>query len=173
MQDRLHMTTHPGTNPEPFTATVAEIDEDFIMLSESYCYPRGGGQPGDRGSFYGNWGDTEFGETLGGEFIRHPVDSPEKFSVGEQIECRINQDVRNRHAKMHTAQHIVSAMASDMWGAETVGNQISTHYTRIDLLFENREVYDSQILEDSVNDIIGSNTEVLVHDWSREKIVGH
>ena len=74
---------------------------------------------------------------------------------------------------MHTAQHIVSAMADDMWGAETVGNQISTHYTRIDLLFENREIYDSQILEDSVNDIIGSNTEVLVHDWSREKIVGH
>ena len=93
--------------------------------------------------------------------------------MGEQSECRINQDVRNRHAKMHTAQHIVSAMAGDMWGAETVGNQISTHYTRIDLLFENREVYDSQILEDSVNDIIGSNTEVLVHDWAREKIVGH
>jgi len=173
MQDRLHMTNHPGTNPEPFTATVAEIDENFIMLSESYCYPRGGGQPGDRGSFYGNWGDSEFGETLGGEFIRHPVDSPEKFSVGEQIECRINQDIRNRHSKMHTAQHIVSAMADDMWAAETVGNQISTQYTRIDLLFENRDVYDSQILEDSVNDIIGSNTEVLVHDWSREKIVGH
>ena len=64
-------------------------------------------------------------------------------------------------------------MADDLWGAETAGNQISTHYTRIDLLFENREVYDSKILEDSVNDIIGSNTEVLVHDWSREKIVGH
>ena len=83
MQDRLHMTSHPGTNPEPFTATVAEIDEDFIILSESYCYPRGGGQPGDRGSFYGNWGDLEFGEVLGGNFIRHPVDSPDKFSVGE------------------------------------------------------------------------------------------
>ena len=173
MQDRLHMTSHPGTNPEPFTATVAEIDGDFIILSESYCYPRGGGQPGDRGSFNGNLGDSEFGEVLGGNFIRHPVDSPDKFSVGEQIECRINQEVRNRHAKMHTAQHIVSAMADDLWGAETAGNQISTHYTRIDLLFENREVYDSQILEDSVNEIIGSNTEVLVHDWSREKIVGH
>jgi len=155
MQDRLHMTSHPGTNPEPFTATVAEIDGDFIILSESYCYPRGGGQPGDRGSFNGNLGDSEFGEVLGGNFIRHPVDSPDKFSVGEQIECRINQEVRNRHAKMHTAQHIVSAMADDLWGAE------------------NREVYDSQILEDSVNEIIGSNTEVLVHDWSREKIVGH
>ena len=173
MQDRLHMTSHPGTNPEPFTATVAEIDGDFIILSESYCYPRGGGQPGDRGSFNGNLGDSEFGEVLGGNFIRHPVDSPDIFSVGEQIECRINQEVRNRHAKMHTAQHIVSAMADDLWGAETAGNQISTHYTRIDLLFENREVYDSQILEDSVNEIIGSNTEVLVHDWSREKIVGH
>jgi len=46
MQERLHMSNHPGTNPEPFTATVAEIEENFIMLDESYCYPEEGGNQG-------------------------------------------------------------------------------------------------------------------------------
>jgi len=167
------MKSHPGTNPEPFTTKIVDIDEQFILLSESYCYPRGGGQPGDSGAFVHGGGSSTFGETLGGEFIRHPVEFPEQFSIGEDVECRIDKDTRNRHAKMHTAQHIVSAIANDLWGAETAGNQISTHYTRIDLLFENRDEYDSNTLEENVNAIISSNTDVLVHDWTRERILGH
>ena len=167
------MINHPGTNPEPFTTTVSGIDEQYILLSESYCYPRGGGQPGDTGIFAWNGGPMAFGEVLGGEFIRHPVQTPEEFSIGDQVECEIDSEVRNRHARMHTAQHIVSAMADDLWGAETVGNQISTHYTRIDLFFEDRSVYDSGTLEEEVNTIISTNADVLVHDWTRERILEH
>lgn len=173
MQERLHMSKHPGTNPEPFMTTVAGIEDQYLVLTESYCYPRGGGQPGDTGKFEYNGGVYNFGEVLGGEFIRHPVSSPEEFAIGEQVECEIDPEVRNRHARMHTAQHIVSAMADDLWGAETVGNQISTNYTRLDLFFEDRSVYDSGTLEDVVNSIIATNTDVLVHEWSRGKILGH
>ena len=130
------MINHPGTNPDPFTTTVSGIDEQYILLSESYCYPRGGGQPGDTGIFAWNGGSMAFEEVLGGEFIRHPVKTPEELSIGDQVECEIDSEVRNRHARMHTAQHIVSAMADDLWGAETVGNQISTHYTRIKSLYK-------------------------------------
>ena len=190
------MKIHPGTNPEPFKSTVAGIEEEFIILDESYCYPRGGGQPGDRGIFVvappipvedasqeevQNFLERmmigvhpeEFGEVLGGDLIRHPVQDTEYFSIGDEVVCEINQDVRNRHARMHTAQHIVSAMADDLWGAETVGNQISTNYTRLDLFFEDRAVYDSGTLEDVVNTIISTNTDGLVHDWTRERILEH
>ena len=173
MQERLHMTNHPGTNPDSFTTTISGIDEQYILLSESYCYPRGGGQPGDTGIFARNGGAMAFGEVLGGEFIRHPVQTPEEFSIGDLVECEIDSEVRNRHARMHTAQHIVSAMADDLWGAETVGNQISTNYTRIDLFFEDRAVYDSGTLEEEVNTIISTNTDVLVHDWTRDRILEH
>ena len=40
---------------------------------------------------------------------------------------------------MHTAQHIFSAIANDMYKAETVGNQISENNTRID--FGSTEIY--------------------------------
>ena len=167
------MTNHPGTNPDSFTTTISGIDEQYILLNESYCYPRGGGQPGDTGIFARNGGTMAFGEVLGGEFIRHPVQTPEEFSIGDLVECEIDSGVRNRHARMHTAQHIVSAMADDLWGAETVGNQISTNYTRIDLFFEDRAVYDSGALEEEVNTIISTNTDVLVHDWTRDRILEH
>ena len=167
------MTKHPGTNPGPFSTTVSGIEEQYILLSESYCYPRGGGQPGDKGVFSLNSRAIPFGEVLGGDIIRHPVQTPDGFSIGDHVMCEIDSEVRNRHAKMHTAQHVVSAMADDLWGAETVGNQISTHYTRIDLLFENRAVYDSGTLEEEVNSIISNNTDVLVHDWTRERILEH
>ena len=49
LQEKLHMKQHPGINPPPFESTITEISENMIFLSESYCYPRGGGQQGDTG----------------------------------------------------------------------------------------------------------------------------
>ena len=46
-QTRRHLEHHPGTNPPSFTAVVEEVTEEGgVILSESWCYPRGGGQPG-------------------------------------------------------------------------------------------------------------------------------
>jgi len=45
------MRHHPGTNPLPFEASVIDKTEDSLILSKSFCYPRGGGQPGDTGIF--------------------------------------------------------------------------------------------------------------------------
>lgn len=173
MQERLHMSHHPGTNPPPFEASIIDVTDDSLILSQSYCYPRGGGQPGDTGLFIRDGIGRGFSETLGGEFIRHPVDEIADFSVGDEVSCLIDGERRNRHASMHTAQHIISALADDLWGAETVGNQISTEYTRIDFLFPNRDEYDSETLADAVNSVIGSGTLVNVHEWPRDAVKEH
>ena len=49
MQEKLHMKHHPGTNPKPFTTTITGFDDNNALLESTYCYPRGGGQPGDMG----------------------------------------------------------------------------------------------------------------------------
>ena len=196
MQERLHMKSHPGTNPEPFKSTVAGIQEEFIILDESYCYPRGGGQPGDRGVFVvapplpvedasqeevQNFLERmmigvhteEFGEVLGGDLIRHPVQDTEYFSIGDEVVCYIDQEVRNQHARMHTAQHIVSALAEDLWGAETVGNQLTVESSRVDLLFEDKELFNPDELVDASNAIISTNRDVNIHQWERARILEH
>ena len=60
----------------------------------------------------------QIGEVLPGEMILHPIGEPDMFEVGDEVICSINQERRNLHAQMHTAQHIVSALAEDIWGTK-------------------------------------------------------
>ena len=174
MQEKLHMTRHPGTDPPPFTTRIHSIDGNNIILDSTYCYPRGGGQPGDTGIFVSNTGtESQFNEVLPGEMILHPVDEPELFDRDDSITCRIDAGRRNGHALMHTAQHIVSALAEDLWGAETVGNQLNVENSRVDLLFEDKDVFNPDDLVDATNSAISSNIPVNVHEWERTRILNH
>ena len=74
---------------------------------------------------------------------------------------------------MHTAQHIVSAIAEDLWGAETVGNQLSVDNSRVDLLFEDKGVFDPDNLVEATNSVISSNVPVNIHQWERARILNH
>tara|TARA_B100000287_G_scaffold41314_1_gene37521 strand:+ start:3545 stop:4249 length:705 start_codon:yes stop_codon:yes gene_type:complete len=168
------MTRHPGTDPRPFETKVVGTKENYILLEESYCYPRGGGQPGDTGRIISEDGRTdELHEVLPGEMILHPVDDAGNFSIGQDITCEIDSIRRNGNTLMHTSQHIFSALAEDIWGAETVGNQIGPEQSRVDLLFENKEVFDPDVLVDQVNSVLQSNIEVNVHEWDRKRIMEH
>ena len=173
MQEKLHMTLHPGINPPPFTTFISEIVEKNIFLEKTFCYPRGGGQQGDTGIITNTKIQGQLLETLPGDSIIHPMDSVEGFNVGDEVECTINQQRRNKNTTMHTVQHIVSAVANDLFEAETVGNQISEEYTRIDLLFPDRDKFLQSDLEESVNEIIRSNKKVNIHNWDRESILSH
>ena len=74
------MLRHPGINPPSFEAHVLGTSESSLFLSESHCYPRGGGQPGDTGQFIRVDGEkSEFSEVLPGEMIIHPVEDPMNF----------------------------------------------------------------------------------------------
>ena len=173
MQKKLHMDHHPGTNPEPFTTIITGFQEANALLESTYYYPRGGGQPGDVGTMVSGDFETPIGEVLHGEMILHPIGDPDMFEVGDSVICSINQERRNLHSQMHTAQHIVSALAEDIWGAETVGNQLSTDNSRVDLLFEDKSVFDPEELVSRVNATLNKQIPVNVHEWDREEITSH
>ena len=168
------MKRHPGTNPPPFTTKVAATQEDTLILEETYCYPRGGGQPGDTGLIkLENGKSTILHEVIPGEAILHPVDEIDLFKTGQAVSCEIDVIRRNSHTMMHTAQHIFSALAEDLWGCETVGNQIGTEQSRVDLLFEDKELFNPEELIETVNSVLSSNIPVNIHEWGREKILEH
>jgi misacylated tRNA(Ala) deacylase len=116
---------------------------------------------------------SEFTEVLGGENILHPMEDPSIFSLGDEVLCEIDSIRRNRNTKMHTAQHVFSALANEMYGAETVGNQISDGYTRIDLLFPDRDQFNIEDMSEAVNNALRSNSTVSIHDWDRSRILSH
>lgn len=174
MQDKLHMRRHPGTDPPPFITRISGIKENYLFLEETYCYPRGGGQPGDTGTIVLEDGNsTVFNEVLPGDMVIHPVEDIELFRKGQEVSCEIDVTRRNGHTKMHTAQHIFSALAEDLWGCETVGNQIGAVQSRVDLLFEDKGDFNPDELIDNVNSVLASKISVNVHEWERAKILGH
>ena len=174
VQEKLHMKYHPGTNPNPFTTIIAGFDDHNALLESTYCYPRGGGQPGDMGTMTAVGGkSSRIGEVKPGEKILHPLENSDYFEIGDEVVCTIDADRRNLHTRMHTAQHIVSALAEDIWGAETVGNQLTMDSSRVDLLFEDKSLFEPETLVSEVNKTLNKQIPVNIHEWSRDEIMNH
>ena len=105
---RRHLDFHPGTDPPSFTTAVDDVLADGgVVLSESWCYPKGGGQPGDTGVLKLDGETIPFGEVTATNAIIHPVEDP-TLEVGDEVECVIDVARRNALARMHSAAHIVS-----------------------------------------------------------------
>jgi len=171
MQERLHLQNHPGINPQPFRSKVVSIAEDSIILDQSFCYPKGGGQPGDIGTLTSQGITANFSEVHARELIHHPVNDVSIFEIGQELVCTIDANRRNSLAITHTAQHIVSAMADELWDATTVGNQLGVEESRIDLLFDDKSRFQQQVIQENVNEILGTNTRVSVANWTAEEIL--
>ena len=156
-----HLDQHPGLNPPDFSAVVTSVNDNSIELDKTFFYPMGGGQPADRGSISSDLFECNIVDIRKKGAVLHQFESTKgTVNIGDQIDCRIDHIWRNKLSKMHTAQHLISALANEEWGAHTVGNQIGFEKTRIDLEFENRDIFDRQYLEQIVNDTINQNLSV-------------
>ncbi len=171
MQERLHLNHHPGTNPPTFTSKIIDKIDESIILDTSYFYPRGGGQPGDIGIISDGDLSVDVGEVFAKDLIFHPVNDIDCFELGTILQCNINSENRNKLARMHTAQHIVSAMADELWNASTVGNQLGTQESRIDLLFDDKSKFSIEQIQNAVNEILGQPIPVRTHNWSADEIM--
>jgi len=158
-----HLEQHPGVNPEPFSSVVTSVCDEHIVLDSTAYYPMGGGQPGDRGNIESDSFTCTVVDVRKKGEVRHIIaDSEGILKPGDNIRCTIDAEWRNQLSAMHTAQHLVSALANEEWGADTVGNQIGYDKTRIDLQFENRDIFDRDSLSQMVNDAIGKDMEVMM-----------
>jgi misacylated tRNA(Ala) deacylase len=72
---------------------------------------------------------------------------------------------------MHTAQHLVSAAADELFSATTIGNQINTQKTRIDIGIESRDSFSKDDLESSVNNYIDSAVDVSMSFRPRDELI--
>jgi misacylated tRNA(Ala) deacylase len=167
---RRHLEHHPGINPAPFKAIVESVTDEGVILSDSWCYPKGGGQPGDTGIFLSDGEEFRFGEVSASSHIIHPV-SGDILQVGQEVDCVIDVERRNALTSMHSAAHIVSATANERWGAITVGNQLGESESRMDLKFENRDDFDVNMLEEDANHWVNKDAEIKIHEWSRKQIM--
>ena len=166
------MDSHDGTYKKEFQSKVTAVYPGIVELEETAFYHLGGGQPSDKGTL--NWKDGEsiVYDVRKKNRIRHMVegDLPE---VGDSVEGKLNWNRRYTHMRMHTSQHLVSAIVSDLYGADTVGNQIGSDKSRIDFKPLKLNMNEIDDLIDLTNKYIAKDISVNISEANRSDLEGN
>ncbi|MGB2479671.1 MAG: alanyl-tRNA editing protein, partial [Candidatus Poseidoniaceae archaeon] len=168
---KLYLESIEAAYLEEFTAEVIAIEEKKIILDQTLFYPLGGGQNWDLGTLNGPNGPMNVVEVRGRDAIHHTVEDIFDLSVGDEVTGKIDFERRYAHMKMHTAQHLVSGIAYEMFdGVRTVGNQIHTDQSRID--FKPIQFDEDMLtrLQETVNEKIQQGLEVTDSEMTRSEI---
>jgi len=169
---QYHMDSHDGTYKKEFQSKVTAVYPGIVELEETAFYHLGGGQPSDKGTL--NWEDGEsiVYDVRKKNRIRHMVegDLPE---VGDSVNGKLNWDRRYTHMRMHTSQHLVSAIVSDLYGADTVGNQIGFDKSRIDFKPLKLSMNEIDDLIDRTNEYVTKDISVNISEANRSDLEGN
>lgn len=153
-----------------FTATVDRATDDYVVLDGTYFYPEGGGQPADRGTLDWEGGSAAVVDVQkkGGD-VRHYLDDVEgdRPAGGKEVTGHLDEERRQKHRRMHTAQHVLSKIVLDEFGAHTAGNQIHADRSRID--FEPASFSDEDVafIEERTNAVIEQDLPVEKKQMAR------
>jgi len=171
MTDRLYLPD--ADDVTAFSATVKTATEDSIVLDGTYFYPEGGGQPADHGRL--EWGDGSadvIDVQQDGGAVKHYIADIDGTlpDDGDAVDGQIDEERRQRHRRMHTAQHVLSRVVLDEYGAEVAGNQIHADRSRIDFEPADFTADDIDHIEAETNDIIRQGLPVEKTEMDRETL---
>ncbi len=168
MTDLRYLPDHDDVTT--FTATVETATDDYIVLDGTYFYPEGGGQPADRGAldWEGGTADVVDVQKEHGD-VRHYIDEREGHlpEAGDEVTGHVDEERRQKHRRMHTAQHVVSKVVLDEFGAQTAGNQIHADRSRIDFEPANFSADDVALIEERTNAVIEEDLPVEKKQMAR------
>ena len=177
MSEPLHINLHPGTGPPSFECIMVDsqvIDGDYwVQFDKTYYYPSGGGQPADHGTLSADGVTYSILDVRKSSEILHLLGDSTNIDslLNKTLTAEIDQQRRDVLCRMHTAQHLVSAAADELFGATTIGNQINTQKTRIDIGIESRDSFSKDDLQSCVNNYIDSAVEVSMSFSPRDELI--
>ena len=112
---KLYLESIEAAYLEEFTAEVIALEDNKIVLDQTLFYPLGGGQNWDLGTLDGPNGKMNVVEVRGRDTIQHSIEDTFELEIGDEVTGRIDFERRYAHMKMHTAQHLVSGIAYEMF----------------------------------------------------------
>ncbi|MEA5060282.1 MAG: alanyl-tRNA editing protein [Candidatus Pelethousia sp.] len=106
-----------------------------VLLDATAIFPEGGGQLSDQGRLYA----LESGKEIAcisharedGEKVWHLSDRP--VEVGMRIRVQADEALRRDHSAQHSGEHILSGLASRLFGAKNGGFHMAQDYATLDL----------------------------------------
>ncbi|MBN30319.1 MAG: alanyl-tRNA editing protein [Euryarchaeota archaeon] len=171
MTIKLYLESIDAGYAHRFDARVVGVDEDRVVLDRTLFYPLGGGQHWDTGVLAGPNGDLHVSEVRGRNDVHHSVGADHQLEVGDEVRGTVDWETRYAHMRMHTAQHLVSGLAYEMFdGVRTVGNQIHADRSRIDFNPISFDEVMLQSLIDGANERIDEGLDVTDSVMTRGEI---
>lgn len=158
-----------------FDSRVIEMpDPKSLVLERTAFYPRGGGQPSDRGSIHMKDGSTlQVIECTKGEgMVLHIVANPVADGsalIGTTVHGSIDWPLRYIHMRYHTALHILSGLTFQKFGARITGGQIYSDRARLDFSLEDLSKERVATIESEANRIVSENHEVRTYWLTTEE----
>ncbi len=138
----------------------------FAVLADTVFYPEGGGQPSDRGSL-GGVAVLDVQRFEGA--IRHFVEAPLLVArVTAQLDWRRRFD----HMQQHTAQHLLTAVASDVFGWPTTAFHLGEDVCDVDLDVGTPAAVEIAMLEEAVAEHIRAARPVTARRVEQSALVG-
>ena len=156
-----------------FDATVVEIpDPKSIVLDKTAIFPRGGGQPSDRGKITFKDGSTS--EVLDssktdGKVVNNLAKPVSGEKLGEKVRCEVDWNLRYMHMRYHTALHILSGVVFHEFNAKITGGQIYPDRARLDLALSDLGKEKVALIESEMNRIVQENREVKTYWLTSEE----
>lgn len=139
---------------------------DRVVLSGTHFYPEGGGQPADSGRLVLSDRERRVTDVQKRDTIYHHLDgSPPE--PGTTVRGELDWNRRYAHMRYHTAQHLLSALMLDSYGAQTRGNQLYSDRARIDV--EHGRLGETALadIEATLNELVDSALPVRWYTMAR------
>jgi misacylated tRNA(Ala) deacylase len=153
-----------------FDASILRASENYVVLDKTLFYPEGGGQECDTGILRYAEGESRVQRVEKKGIVKHLLDHLPPAGT-QHVHGVIDWERRYAHMKMHTAQHLVSGLAYDLFGGvRTVGNQLHADRSRID--FRPAKLTDGDLhqLETETNKILKEALPVSLKFESRTSL---
>jgi misacylated tRNA(Ala) deacylase len=169
--DMLYMPDVEANYIREWDARVVKRKKDYVVLDATAFYPEGGGQPTDLGKLEWEGGSIAVSHVQKKGIVKHVVDGDPQ-SVPDQVHGVLDWERRYAHMRMHTAQHLISAVILELYGAHTVGNQLYEDRSRIDFDRSKLSEEDMQAVKARFDELVDAAVPVSVYEMDREEMVG-
>ncbi|MBI5227303.1 alanyl-tRNA editing protein [Candidatus Micrarchaeota archaeon] len=155
-------------------ATIQSVNCKEVVLDQTVFFPRGGGQPGDKGKLTlenGSIFDITDVYKKDGVVLHQLSSEPVNGSlkVGDKVNCQINWDRRYKLMRMHTAAHTLAATMHTELGLLITGNQLEEDKTRFDFSMEDFDRAKFEMVVSKANEHLSKDVELKVYTLPREE----
>ncbi|MFQ5552354.1 MAG: alanyl-tRNA editing protein [Thermoplasmata archaeon] len=148
-----------------FEAEIASRGPNYVTLDRTAFYAESGGQPFDTGRLEWEGGSTRVQKVVKeGKETRHYV---KEVPAGGKVLGQIDWDRRYAHMRMHTAQHLLSGLVFQRFGAQTKGNQLYVDYSHVDFAPAGFSSGDLRVMEADFNEVVEAAVPVSIYEEDR------